>query len=98
MKKLISNEKIGYSSETITHKSKRYKIVCKNGNCYSCMAIYLYTENGLGFIANEDDIPKYQHVNYALGDDARINIQRQNMEAAEEYIQKITSFVIDRTK
>lgn len=98
MKKLISNNKIGYSSETVTHKAKRYKIVCENGNSYSRMAIYLYTENGLGFIANENDIPKYQYVSYILENDARMNIQQQNMEAAEEYIQQITRFVIDRTK
>ena len=87
----IRNESPSYSSETIVLVGgEKYKIVAENGNAYSRLNIYRYTKNGdLGLIACSGDIPNYKYVSYICSDASRIEGNRKNMEAAEEYIKKV---------
>ena len=87
----VRNESPSYSSETIVLiGGEKYKIVAENGNAYSRLNIYRYTCNGdLGLIACSGDIPNYKYVSYICSDASRIEGNRKNMEAAEEYIKKV---------
>ena len=90
IKVLVSKESKSYSSETIMYNDIKLKIVAQNGNCYSHLDINVYTKNGdLGHIANENDIPGYHYVNYVLDDSERLNGNKANIIAAENYIKKI---------
>lgn len=87
----VRNESPSYSSETVVLVGgEKYKIVAENGNAYSRLNIYRYTCNGdLGQIACCYDIPNYKYVSYIRSDASRIEGNRKNMEAAEEYIKKV---------
>ena len=87
IKVLVKNESAAYSSETIQFGNKKYKIVAENGNAYSRLNIYIYTENnGLSLIACANDIPHYIAVNYVLHDKLRVQGNRLNINSAESYI------------
>ena len=90
MKKLISKDEVGYSSEVVMHKGEKYKIVCSNGNSYSKLAIYVFVKDGgLSMLATEMDIPSYRHILYYSDSDVRLKMQYNNILAAEDYIKKI---------
>ena len=90
IKVLVKNEAPSYSSETIIYKEQRYKIVAENGNAYSHLSVYVYNTDGeISKIANEYDIPNYHPVSYVNSNDARINGNCRNINAAELYITKI---------
>ena len=90
IKVLIKNESPSYSSESILFDGNRYKISSENGNSYSHLRIFRYTQNGdLCQIACEYDIPDYKRVDYIWSDASRIAGNRKNIEAAEEYIKKV---------
>ena len=86
----VKNESPSYSSETVVFVGGKYKIVAENGNAFSHLKIYRYTQNGdLGQIACCYDIPNYKRVDYIWSDASRLAGNRRNMEAAEEYIKKV---------
>ena len=87
----VKNESPSYSSETVVLVGgNRYKIVAENGNAYSHLTIYRYTQNGdLGQIACCYDIPNYKSVDYIWDYSRRFAGNRKNIEAAEEYIKKV---------
>ena len=90
IKVLVSNESASYSSETIEYNDNKLKIVAQNGNAYSHLNVYVYTNNnGLCQIANEYDIPGYKSVDYISDNTVRMNGNERNIKAAENYITKI---------
>lgn len=86
---LATNSQPGYSSTTILYNKKRFQITCTNGNCYSHLAVNIYTANGLAQIACEYDIQGYVSVGYVENDDKRIKKQEDNIRIAIEYIKLI---------
>ena len=87
MRTIIENESVGYSSKTIEHNNKKFKIATTNGNCYSHLIIEVYRKDGgLEKIAFEYDIPNYKRVDYIDSDERRLEGQRANIKAAEDYI------------
>lgn len=90
IKVLVKNERANYSSETLLWKERRYKIVSENGNAYSHLRVYIYTNDGrLNQIACEYDIPCYNAVDYIDNEQTRICGNRRNITAAEEYIKHV---------
>lgn len=90
IKVLVKNESPSYSSESILFDGNRYKISSENGNSYSHLRIFRYTQNGdLCQIAGCMDIPNYERVNYISSDDVRLFGNRKNIKAAEEYIKNV---------
>lgn len=86
---LVTNSKPGYTSTTIMHNKRRFKISCENGNCYSHLRVYMYTVNGLSEIANSSDVQGVAPVNYVWDGDKRIKAQEDNIRLAIEYIKLI---------
>ena len=87
IKVLVKNESAAYSSETIQFGDKKYKIVAENGNDYSHLKIYVYTENdGISLIACAKDIPDYIAVDYIWNNKLRVQGNKINIGAAESYI------------
>lgn len=80
-----------YSSETVViNGGLKFKIVAENDNCYSRLRIYVYTNNGeLAIVATEYDIPDYEKVNYFWDDNERLVGNRNNIIAAEKYIESV---------
>ena len=80
-----------HSSETVViNGGLKFKIVAENGNCYSHLRIYAYTNNGeLAIVATEYDIPHYEEVNYIWDDNKRLVGNRVNIIAAEKYIESV---------
>lgn len=90
MKRLIKVETPKYCSEVIIYNSKKFKVVCENGNSFSHLFVYTFTNNGdLALIANGNDIPNYVHVNYVENEDKRKELGVKNLIAAEKYIKAI---------
>jgi hypothetical protein len=95
MKVLVKNESAGYSSETIqdVDSNLKFKIVSENGNAYSYLRIYIYTNNGdIALVANEYDIPDYREINYIDNDARRQEGNKKNLIAAEKYIKKVWKY------
>lgn len=92
MKTLVSTERAGYVSETLSFNGMKFKVVSSNGNCYSHLEIFVYTRNyDLSKIACECDIPDYAGINYVWDDDKRLRYGRNNITAAKKYIKKVYS-------
>lgn len=96
MKKLVQNFTPSHCSEVVEHSygemklnKTKFKIVAENGNCYSKLTIYILNQNGLQEIANKNDIPGYDHVDYVDYPDRRLAVSKANVFAAEDYIKKI---------
>ena len=90
MKRLIEVETPRYCSEVIIYNCKKFKVVCQNGNAFSHLSIYTFTNNGdLALIANENDIPNYVYINYVENEDKRTELGVKNLIAAEKYIKAI---------
>ena len=90
IKVLVKNESAIYSSETIMFGDKKFKIVAENGNAYSRLNVYMYTQNGdLCQVAYSGDIPNYEYVYFISSDNVRLFGNRKNIKAAEEYIKKV---------
>lgn len=90
IKVLIKKESAKYSSESILFGDNKFKIVAENGNAYSRLNVYMYTQNGdLCQVACSGDIPNYENVNYISSDNMRLFGNRKNIKAAEEYIKKV---------
>lgn len=67
----------------------KFKIVATNGNCYSKLEVYILNNNGLQLIFEKEDIPGYQHVDYQIDNDRRLNLSKLNIFAAEDLIKKV---------
>lgn len=78
-----------YISETIEHGAHKFKIVCKNGNSYCQLEVYLYTLEGLKLIATLQDIQGAKHIDYDASDMERIALGERNISAAENYLKSI---------
>jgi hypothetical protein len=95
MKVLVKNESAEYSSETIcdVERNLKFKIVSQNGNAYSYLRIYIYTNNGdIALVANEYDIPDYMEINFIDNDARRQEGNKKNLIAAEKYIKKVWKY------
>jgi hypothetical protein len=67
--------------------------VSQNGNAYSYLRIYIYTNNGdIALVANEYDIPDYREINYIDNDARRQEGNKKNLIAAEKYIKKVWKY------
>ena len=94
-KVLIKNEAPEYTSETIcdVEGNVKFKIVSENGNAYSHLKVYVYTNNGdIACVATEYDIPNYKEVDYIDSAEERLAGNRANLAAAEEYIKKVWKY------
>ena len=94
-KVLIKKEAPAHSSETLydNESGNKFKIVSENGNCYSHLKVYVYTKNGdIACVATEYDIPNYKEVNFIDSAEERIEGNRTNLAAAEEYIKKVWEY------
>jgi len=90
MKRLIKVEKPTYCSEVIIYNCKKFKVVCQNGNSFSHLFIYTFTNNGdLALIANGEDVPNYIYIDYINNEDKRKELGVKNLIAAEKYIEAI---------
>lgn len=90
MKVLVRNENHRCSSETIEFNGKKFKIVARNGNCYSELNVYTYTLNGdIALVADKFDIPNYEEVNFVWKDEKRLEGCVKNIAAAEKYIEMV---------
>lgn len=89
VKVLITNSLPGHTATTILYNENKFKISCENGNCYSHLKVEIYCSTGLSFLANEYDIPGYEHVVYHCSNDERVKAQEKNVKQAIEYIKAI---------
>lgn len=89
MKTLYHNESKSYSSETVEHNGKKFKISTENGNGYSRTKIELYTDNGLATIANGGDISGIIKVSYLDSGYERLTGSLRNIQLAKKYIEMI---------
>ena len=90
MKRLVKVETPKYCSEVIIYNCKKFKVVCENGNAFSRLYIYTFTNNGdLALIANGNDVPNYVRVDYMEDDEKLKELGVKNLIAAEEYIKAI---------
>lgn len=94
MRKIIQNFKPDYCSEVVEQNVIggdiiKFKIVAENGNCYSRLKIYVLNANGLSQIADEHDIPGYEHIDYVCDKEFRLNKSKSNIFAAEDWIKKV---------
>ena len=89
MKTLYHNESKSYSSETVEHNGKKFKISTENGNCYARTYVELYTDNGLAHIAGAGDIRGIIAVDYLDTDEVRLRNSLRNIELAKKYIKAI---------
>lgn len=90
IKVLVKNESVTYSSESLVYGDKKFKIVAENGNCYSYLKVYTYTnDNNLCLVASSGDIPQYKKVDFIDKDEVRLLGNASNIKAAEEYIKKV---------
>ena len=90
LKRLVSNISVEYASETMLYGDMKFKIVAENGNDYSRLNVYVYTKEGtLSLVATCGDIELYCPVKYYDDDRRRTRGNVCNLEAAEEYIQKV---------
>lgn len=87
MKILYENYKCDYCSIVVEHKNNRFKVVAENGNDYSRIRIYVFTNNGdLSLIACEKDIKNAVHVDFVDSDAKRLNGSIRNISFAKDYI------------
>lgn len=89
MKILVENHKVGYSSEVVSYKNRKFKISCSNGNSYSRVLVNIITDNGLALIADENDIPGCVYISYVSDDESRKANQLVNIGFAEKYVKMI---------
>ena len=92
LKVLVKKEAPAHSSETLydIESGNKFKVVSENGNAYSHLRIYVYTNNGdIACVATEYDIPNYEEVNFMDEANERLVGNKANLVAAEEYIKKV---------
>lgn len=93
MKVIVQNFSPAYCMEIVEQKvdgkKLKFKIVSSNGNCYSKLEVYILNNNGLQLIFEKDDIPGYQHMDYIIGNDRRLDLSKRNIFAAEDLIKKV---------
>lgn len=90
MKTLVTKETSKLVSRTVTYGKHKFKIVAENYNANWETRIYIHTNNGdLAIIANKEDIPGTQYVDYCSPDNVRLERNLANAAAAEEYIKLV---------
>ena len=93
MKVIVQNFSPKHCMEVVEQKINdeklKFKIVSSNGNCYSKLEVYILNNNGLQLIFEKEDIPGYQHVDYQIDNDRRLNLSKLNLFAAEDLIKKV---------
>jgi hypothetical protein len=90
IKTLVSKETPRIVSRTIQYNEHKFKIVAENYNSDWKVRIYIHTSTGeLSQIADKEDIPETEYVNYCSSDGVRLKGNLTNIAAAEKYIKLI---------
>lgn len=90
IKTLVSNETPQIVSRTIQYNEHKFKIVAENYNSNWKVRIYIHTNTGeLSQIADKEDIPGTERVDYSSSEKVRLEGNLANVKAAEKYIKLI---------
>jgi len=89
-KTITPSQATEFVSVTVDGRDYRMKIVIENGNSYSRLQVYTVNmETGLHLIVSNEDIPGYEHINYYLSNDKRIEGNEANIAAAKNWIKQV---------